>query len=489
VSDQAGLDAQLAQAISLHQAGDLAGAAALYQELLNAYTTHPDLWNLLGVVAHQQNDNELAINLISQAIVLQGDIAEYHNNLGLAQRGRGDAGEAEAAWRNALLLDPSHVKAAANLASLLRWDGRFDEALAVAEQGAAAGSQDVDALNNLGNALKDCGRMDEAIEAYRQVIALAPDFALAHWNLSLALLSVGDYEDGFRQMTWRWQWTGFPGTRPEFDQPLWDGVFNPVETVLMYGEQGLGDTIFALRFAAIARMLVAGVVVQLPDGLVPLTNEAVADEVISESAPPPAFDSHAALMDLPTLLDITPENMGEAERYLMADDAAVEAWRTRLEEAGGDTLKVGLNWRGNMANPVEKFRHLPLDAMARLAEADGINWVSLQKGEPTPEGEVLPAGLDIVETGPAPLAETAALIEALDLVITTDTAVAHLAGALGKPVWVLLHHAPDWKWGLASDATPWYPTARLFRQANAGDWDGVIRSVLAALPSVKQAAK
>ena len=236
-------------------------------------------------------------------------------------------------------------------------------------------------------------------------------------------------------------------------------------------------------------MLVAGVVVQLPDGLVPLTNEAVADEVISESAPPPAFDSHAALMDLPTLLDITPENMGEAERYLMADDAAVEAWRTRLEEAGGDTLKVGLNWRGNMANPVEKFRHLPLDAMARLAEADGITWVSLQKGEPTPEGEVLPAGLDIVETGPAPLAETAALIEALDLVITTDTAVAHLAGALGKPVWVLLHHAPDWKWGLASDATPWYPTARLFRQPSAGDWDGVIRSVLAALPSVKQAAK
>ncbi len=489
MSDQAGLDAHLAQAISLHQAGDLTGAAALYQELLNAYPTHPDLWNLLGVVAHQQNDNELAVNLISQAIVLQGDIAEYYNNLGLAQRGLNDAGEAEAAWRNALLLDPSHVKAAANLASLLRWDGRFDEALAVAEQGAAAGPNDVDALNNLGNALKNCGRMDEAIDAYLKAIALAPDFALAHWNLSLALLSRGAFDEGFKELAWRWQWAGFPGRRRDFEQPVWSGVFNPVETVLMYGEQGLGDTIFALRFAAIARMLVAGVVVQLPDGLVPLTGKAVADEVISEIVAPPAFDAHIALMDLPGLLDITPEKMGDEEAYLMADETAVAAWRARLAEAGGDTLKIGLNWRGNMANPVEKFRHLPMNAMARLAEAEGITWVSLQKGDPAPAGEVLPARLEIIDTGPAPLTETAALINALDMVITTDTAVAHLAGALGKPVWVLLHHAPDWKWGLTGDTTPWYPTAQLFRQASAGDWEGVITDVLAALPAVTQAAK
>jgi tetratricopeptide (TPR) repeat protein len=489
VSDQAGLDAHLAQAIALHQVGDLTGAAALYQELLNAYPTHPDLWNLLGVVAHQQNDNEMAVNLISQAIVLQGDIAEYHNNLGLAQRGLNDADEAGAAWRNALLLDPSHVKAAANLASLLRWAGRFDEALAIAQQGAAAGPQDVDALNNLGNALKDSGRIDEAIDVYRRVIKLAPDFALAHWNLSLALLAVGDYGDGFKEMSWRWQWAGFPGRRRDFDQPVWDGNTEVGATVLAYGEQGLGDTIFALRFGKAARALGVRLIAQLPDGLIPLTDEAVADEIIAETTTPPAFDAHFALMDLPGLLDITPEKMDDEEPYLLADETAVADWRTRLAETGGDNRTVGLNWRGNMANPVEKFRRLPMDAMARLGEAEGITWVSLQKGEPAPEGEMLPAGLDIVDTGPAPLSETAALIEALDLLITTDTAVAHLAGALGKPVWVLLHHAPDWKWGLTGETTPWYPTARLFRQASAGDWESVITDVLAAMPPAKPTSK
>ena len=421
-----------------HIAGDLEGAIAAYRAIIDAQPENAEAWHLLGVAAHQTGEHVLACTLIESAISLAPARADYHNNLAQALRATGAETAARDALARALALDPAHAKALANLASLLRAQGQFAEALGMAKRAAAAAPADPEVHINLGNALKD------AMQAEQREVG-------------------------------RKRWQGFPAPPRVYEAPSWQGEGLAGKTLLLYPEQGLGDTIQLVRYAPLARARGARVVLEAPRALVPLVYP-LADDVIASGSPPPRFDVHASLADLPAIFATTLQSVPARAPYLSADAGLVETMRERA--CGRGKLRVGLNWSGNLASPVERFRRVPPEALALLRDLAGIDWVCLQKG---PGGDALARPLAMIETGQSDLAETAALIETLDLVVTTDTAVAHLAGALAKPTFVLLHHAPDWRWMLQGAASPWYPSARLFRQAEPGNWAPVVAAVAEAL--------
>ncbi len=476
----------LEDAIQLHQQGDLAGATQIYRQLVDRAPGNADAWHLFGVAAHQQGAHQLGAELIANAIQLNAGVADYHSNLAMVQKSLGLLDEAEASLGAALARDPDHAKALGNLAGIKRGRGDIQAALDLARRAVAADPGDGETHNNLGNALKDMGHPGEAIASYRRALDIAPDFALAHWNLSLALLLTGDLRGGFREMSWRWRWSGFPSERRDFAQPVWDGTALEGRDILLHAEQGLGDAIHFVRYAPLVAELGGRVAIEVPGPLVPLVCGAdlMAGTVIAKGDPLPDFQVHAPFLDLPRLLASDFGDLPDRVPYLAPQPALAVAWKDRLAEHAG--FKLGLNWCGNGQNPVERFRRLPVGDLAPITAIAGLAAFSLQKGpggaEVTP-----PAELGIIESGEAPLGETAAMIAGLDLVITSDTAIAHLAGALGRPCWLALHHAPDWRWLLERDDSPWYPSLRLFRQDSPGDWAGVIRRMAAALGQLVQA--
>ncbi|MBT3887304.1 MAG: glycosyltransferase family protein [Rhodospirillaceae bacterium] len=474
--------ARMNDAMQRHRAGDVDGAVGIYRELVELEPENGDLWHLLGVAVHQKGNAGLAAELIETAISLNAEAPDYYANLAMVRRAMDDDDAAETALRRAIDIDPGHARSHSNLAGVLRSRGDFSGALAAAETAVALNADDAEAHNNLGNALKDGGRTMDAVASYRRAIAINPDFTLAHWNLSLALASLGELQDAFNEMAWRWQWSGFPAPLRDFTAPAWRG--EPIEgaTILIHAEQGLGDAIHFVRYAALVRERGARVIIEAPPGLVPLIEAAgLADQVIKAGEDLPKFNVHAPFLDLPRIFATSLETIPDQTPYLAVDETLGAEWRQKL--AALDGLKIGLNWLGNPASPVERFRGLPLDGLGPLAAIPGVSWVSLQKG---PGGDAMPrpAEFDVLETGEGPLQDTAALIDALDLVITSDTAVAHLAGALGKPTWLLLHQAPDWRWMTERPDSPWYPSLKLYRQEAPGDWTPVIAAAandLAAL--------
>ncbi len=476
---QASEKAAFEAALRDHQNGNLDAAIAGYRAIVDRAPEIADPWHLLGVAVYQKGDGALARQLIETAIGLNGAVADYHSNLGMVLLSLRDVAAAEQSLRQAVRLTPTHAKALANLAGALRGRGLFDEALDLARRAVAAAPDDPETQNNLGNALKDAMQPAEAVASYDRALALKPDFALAHWNRALAMLTLGDYAQGFDELAWRWRWSGFP-TRPrDYTAPLWTGQDIAGKTLFLYPEQGLGDAIQFVRYAALARALGGHVIIEAPGGLAPLAARSkLADQVVAPGEVVPHFDLHAPFLDLPHLFATTLETIPAITPYLVADAAHVQSLRARTAGRGG--LRVGFNWTGNPLSPVERFRNLPITAAAPLARLSGIDWIGLQKGS---GGDAVPrpVGLDLIETGEGPLDETAALIASLDLVVSTDTAVAHLAGALGVPTWLMLHHAPDWRWQLGRADSPWYPSMRLFRQANPGDWAPVVGAVAEAL--------
>ncbi|NQV56494.1 MAG: glycosyltransferase family protein [Rhodospirillales bacterium] len=467
------------RALRLHRAGDLDGAINLYRAMVDDDPENADAWHLMGVAVHQKGNQSLAADLIEAAISLDDTTPDFFSNLGMVKRAAEDDSGAEDAFRRAIEIDPFHARAHSNLAGLLRSSGKFDAALIAAKLAVEYGAEDAEAHNNLGNTLKDCGATEAAVGAYRQAIKLSPDFALAHWNLALALGSLGQLQEGFTEMAWRWQWSGFPAPLREFPAAVWRGEKIEGARILLHAEQGLGDAIHFIRYAPLVRDLGATVIVECPGELVPLAARAgLADHFVAAGDDLPSFDTHAPFVDVPAILKTSLDTIPDQIPYLAVDDNRLAAWRTGIADLKG--LKVGLNWLGNIASPVERFRCLPLAGLGPLGDIAGITWVSLQKG-PGGADTPKPDGLDLVETGEAPLGDTAALIKNLDLVITSDTAVAHLAGALGVPTWLLLHHAPDWRWMLGRADSPWYPSIKLYRQTDAGDWTPVIAAAAADL--------
>ncbi len=319
-----------------------------------------------------------------------------------------------------------------------------------------------EAHNNFGLLAQRLGRLDEALARYARAQALKPDYADAHWNEALARLLLGDFETGWNKYEWRWRRKETPPRA--LAAPLWDGGDLAGRTILLHAEQGQGDAIQFIRFAPLVKARGGTVVFECPKGFLRLFDGvAGVDRLVLAGAPLPPFDCHAPLLSLPGLLDTTLETIPADVPYLKADPGRVAAWRARF--AGISKPKVGLVWRGNPAHANDANRSIPAQTMAALARAADVHWVGLQL-DPRPEelAAFSPAVIDNLGPELGDWAETAALVEALDLVVTVDTAAAHLAGALGRLVWLLLPFAPDWRWLRHRADSPWYPTMRLLRQ-------------------------
>lgn len=448
------------------------------------------------------------------------------SNLGNVLRAEGKLSEAIAMHRTALSVDPGYAKGWVNLALALDEAGEFDGAVTAARRAAEIAPGDPDVRHTLGNAELAAGRPEAAIESFlmalqasprhggallnlavalkeadamaaaaaalETLIALEPENADAHFNMALNLLCGGDWAQGFASYEWRLRISGLRPPLPA--TPRWDGTLQPGVTLLLVAEQGLGDTIQFVRFARRARALVGRVVLVAQAPLVPLlANAAGIDVVASLGAPLPAHDVHLPLMSLPFALGVAGE-AGLAQPAWIAVDAERERrWRQWLDATvSPQTLRVGIAWRGNPGYRKDAARSLTLDRFATLSRIPNVSLISLQKGPGKHELETLAAELSVA-VPPAldrdeAFVDSAALMQSLDLIVTSDSAPAHLAGALGRPTWILLAHRPDWRWGNDAATTSWYPWATLLRQPRPGDWDAVFARAAAALAALTGAS-
>lgn len=501
------------EAVGLHQSNKLLDAEKRYRDILDVAPDHANVLHLLGVTLMQQGRQREAIGHMEQAIALTTPqpVPEFHNNiatclravgfldraithlktvaelkpndavaqlrLGLVLMENGKAADAVHYFQLATILKTDFAEAHNNLGIALRQVGKLHEAQLALRAAVALQPRDAGAHYVLGNILKDMGKIKEATASFETAAALDPTHTGAHWNTALAHLSRGDFTEGWKTYGW---YTKIKGAAPlSFTQPAWDGGDLGGKTLLLYEEHGYGDTLQFIRYAREIRKHAGRVVVSCRPEMVRLLASAPGvDEAVSSGQPLPRFDYHASFFVLPQLMKTTVPSIPRGVPYLTPPAALVETWRAR------DILRPGRNagivWRGN--KKTDARRTMTVDQAARLCMVPGFHWVSLQVGaEPAEDAALSAQNVKNAGTFFTDWADTAALVSALDLVVTVDTAVAHLAGALGKPVWIMLPFVPDWRWLLERADSPWYPTARLFRQPAADDWDAVITAVAAAL--------
>jgi Flp pilus assembly protein TadD len=429
------------------QAGRLDEAERLLGQVLSVNPRHADALHLLGVIAYQTKRNDLAVDLISKAIAINPREASSHSNLGNLLLGQGRLDEAVASYHKALDLKPN-----------------FSEA-----------------LNNLGNALRAQKRLDEAITSYRKALDLRPSDPEAHYNLAMALLAHGDMATGWEEYEWRWKTPQLINTRRDFAQPQWHGEAAEGRTLLIHAEQGFGDTLQFCRYAPLAAARGLRVILEVPKPLAQLLRSlSGVERIVVHGETPPLFDLHCPMLSMPLALDTTLATIPSDIPYLHADEAQVAAWRARLAALESQGPRIGLVWAGNprsqllSAAALSRWRSIVPDRLAPLFELPGLSFFSLQKDDPAPRGQFpLIDVMDEIED----FADTAALIANLDLVISIDTSVAHLAAALGKRVWLLNCFDPCWRWLVGRRDSPWYSGLRLYRQPQPGDWDAVIAEV------------
>jgi tetratricopeptide (TPR) repeat protein len=497
---------------ALRHQGDLAAAEASYREALRRRPEYPDALNNLGDVLARRGRLDDAVACYRQALRLRPDYAEAHSNLAVALRQQGKFDEAVAAFGEALRCRPNYADVHYNLGMAYWENGRPAEAADCHRRALGVRPDYAEALFYLGQALHALGRRDEAVAVYRGLADLDPGESNAEGRLgrALARLILGDYERGWPEYEWRWRTADFG--RPPARAPRWDGAPLGGRTILLHAEQGLGETLQFVRYAALVKTWrqvsnlpmadgklqtcrhMGTVVLACPRPLLGLLAACPGiDRLVPQDGEWPACDVHVSLLSLPGLFGTTRATVPAGVPYLTADPALVEHWRRELEPfvaTGGPPvapLRVGIAWQGNPRYRLDRYRSVPLRHFAPLARVPGVRLFSLQKGPGSEQLRELPADCSVVDLGPrldeqtGPFLDTAAVMKNLDLVITVDTALAHLAGGLGVRVWVLLSAATDWRWMLACEDSPWYPTARLFRQVRYDDWEGVFRNVDAAL--------
>ncbi len=417
--------------------------------MLAAEPGHALAQHFLGVVEYQRGNLAAALPLLERSVAAIPNEPEFHNNLGLAYAAAERELDAVAAYRAALALNGDHAVA---------W-------------------------NNLGLALQSLRDVEGAIAAFRRAVELKPDFAQARWNLGLALLLDGNYEEGWREYDWRLQLPELGGKRPVYAGPEWDGALVPGKTLLVCCEQGLGDALQFIRYAA--PLAAAGMRVRVhgPAALKPLLATVARRGERQRVGGEPARVRRAFSAGVAgaRLRDPRGDDPGGGALRHRARAAARLGARPKLAAFAG-TRKVGLAWAGSRENRHDRARSMPLAALVRLFDLPGITWFSLQKGEGAEQIAATPGAERLVPlAADSSLEATAALIAELDLVVSVCTSIAHLAGALGVPVWVLLCYGADWRWLREREDSPWYPTARLFRQPRPRDWAAVVERVQAQL--------
>ena len=463
---------------SQRQIGQLDAALASYHQ---AITLKPDdavSYYNCGLVLNDLKRFEAAVAAYNQAIAFKPDYADAYNNRGNAQRELKQSAAALASYRQAIAIKPDYAEAYYNCGVALRDIKQTEAALMSYDQAIALKPDYVDAYSNRGNTYRDLKRFDEAVASYDSAIAIGPDYAEAYWHKSLLKLLLGDYAAGWRLYEWRWRTKPFIDTVRNYRQPLWLGEQALMgKTLLIYGEQGLGDVIQFCRYVPMIEALGAKVVVEAPRALVALISSLKGIYTVIELGHEcPGFDFHSPIMSLPLAFKTTVATIPAQIPYLYSNVEKQVLWHKRL---GVKTrLRVGLVWSGSTLHKNDVNRSIPLALLASVLDLP-IAFHALQK-DIRADDAVFLANHTAIQTHQDELldfSDTAALVAAMDLVITVDTSVAHLAGALGKPVWLLLSYIPDFRWLLNRADSPWYPTATLFRQSVADDWTSVMVSV------------
>ncbi|MGQ0512281.1 MAG: tetratricopeptide repeat protein [Betaproteobacteria bacterium] len=415
-----------------------------------------------------------------ESLRLDSRQARTHNNLGCVLHMQGRLEEALACYRAAIEFDPALPEARHNYASIARDAGGIRHAAAGYRLQVQANPRNADAWTNLGNALRELGQIDEAMDAFGHAIGVAPDHAEARFSRSLLMLLRGDYASGWREHEWRWRLPAHAPQLQRFGSPMWDGRAIAGGTILLHAEQGLGDTLQFVRFAAPVAARCARVVLECQSGLATLMRGVRGvDQVVAQGEPLPRYDAHAPLMSLPAILGVTLDTIPWDGPYVRPMHQGADA-PPPLPPAEG--LRVGLAWAGRPEQWDDRKRSISLDMLAPLSEVPGVTFYSLQKGAAAAQAANPPRGLRLIDlNGVTRNFSDASYIGQFDLVISVDTSVAHLAGAMGAPTWVLVAFAPDWRHHLGRADNPWYPTMRLFRQPADGDWRGAIAALAAAL--------
>ncbi len=516
--------------IALQSMGKLEEALEAYRRAINAKASFAEPYSNMAVALINLNRNEDAIPILRKALEIRPNFPEVYNNLGNALQSSGNIDGAITCFRQAIAQRPEFAEAHSNLGNALQACSRFDEAIVACRQALAIRPEFPDALNNLGISLQaqghiyeaaeflrraiagraefpeahsnlgvslQCaGRLAEAEQSYRHSITLRPAYAEAHFNLSLILLLTAQWAEGWKEYEWRWKVPSFPSLRRTFKKPMWDGSAPPTpaleagNTVLLHAEQGIGDTIQFIQFVPLVKRLGWRVVLECQSELRRLFDPSAGDLGVSflgerlsaDGRGLPPFDLHLPLASLPFALGIHDPKLADRLRnpYLKADPRLAARWKDLTDAPG--KLKVGLVWAGSPTHKDDLNRSVTLDLYKSLVRPN-VKFFSLQLGKASQQAKTPPEGMDLVDLTDriGDFADTAALISHLDLIVTVDTAVGHLGGAMAKPTFVLIPFMPDFRWTMNGQDTPWYTTLRLFRQSTRGDWPGVMSRINAAL--------
>lgn len=468
-------------AIVLQSQGRYAAAVEKCTEAVLLKPDYAEAYNTMGFSLEQQQRYAEAIESYQQAVRLKPDFAEAYNHLGVVLNKQGRSAEAMDSYRHALQADPDYAEAYNNLGIVLKDHEQFVEAIRHFERALRLDPDFAEAHYNLANSLRDEGRCAEALAGYRRAIQLKPDYAEAHWNMSLALLLNGDFIEGWKGYKWRRNaQLKVIIDRHCSSKPRWDGGSFKGQRLFVHYEQGLGDNIQFVRYLPMIKARGGTVIFETLRPLMGLLQGFPGiDELVEyrvDEKPSVDFDVYASLLDMPHVFGTTLETIPAPVPYIHAAPAKVRCWRNVL---AGPDLKVGIVWAGSSVHGNDRYRSCKLECFAPLTKISGVRLYGLQKGDAVARMD------ELAETMPGinlsknlvDFTDTAAAIENLDLVISVDTSVLHLAGAMGKPTWALLPFAPEWRWMLNRQDSPWYPTMKLFRQDAWNGWESVFRRV------------
>ncbi|HMD77820.1 MAG TPA: tetratricopeptide repeat protein [Terracidiphilus sp.] len=530
-------EAEFAAGFVLARLGRLKEAEARYRRALVLRPDFAAAWVNLGSLLREQGREVFAEAALQRAVELRPNLVSGWINLAILERERRRPAEAEACLRKAFALnpeqvethvawcqfraaeqdlagawawlrwalarDPAHAEAMNMQGILLHSEGRFAEAVEVFERAEALGHRA--AVSNRGNSLLDMGRMDEALRAHETAVERDPAHPGALYNLALTRLRLGDWERGWPAYEARWRFREVHRSPRVFRRPRWQGELLEGRRVLLHAEQGLGDTIQFCRYATLVAarggvpiLQVQAPVERLMASLPPVrAGQAELALLSARRGGPPdfdlEFDLECPLLSLPAVFGTTVETVPWPGPYLGADPEFALEKQGQFPDVQSNLhpperpLRVGLAWAGNPRYKADRQRSMEFETLLPLLRTPSMTWISLQKGEAAEQLAALPGDVFVWDgsSHDRDLAETAALLATLDLVVTTDTCIAHLAGAMAKPVWILLPHMGDWRWMQQIETTPWYPTARLFRQRSPGDWPGVLERVAGELNELR----
>ena len=497
------------------QSGQMGEAFRLMSAALKINGQAPELLMNFANVLHALKRDAEALNCLDKALTLRPGDPDALLNRGNALLTLGRPQEALASFDAVLVRNPrqadallgrggahaalgrpepaladfdaalalGHPGASYNRGNALAELGRYAEAVAAFDRTLSVAPNHAQAWNNRGNVLTALKRHHEAVESFGKAIALQKDYADAHLNCALALLVLGDWQRGFQEYEWRWQRSGMTDTRRGYSRPLWLGEYPLArKIILLHAEQGLGDSIQFARYASLLAQAGAAVVLEVQAELKTLLTalQGVAS-CHAHGEKLPAYDVHCPLGSLPLAFKTEPVTVPAELPYLRAGEAHLAKWRQRIEALPGK--RIALAWAGNASHANDRNRSIDLKLLEPLLTLDGVSYLSIQHDLRGNDAQILAHHANVTHLGEelSDMADTAAIAALADLTVSVDTSVAHVAGGLGRPLWVMLPFAPDWRWTLNGEHTPWYPQARLFRQAALGDWPSTVATLRAEL--------